>query len=104
VTAPHHLAMSIPEDALRAFVLAQRWFGAKSREIAHFQVVAAPVVRTEEPLLALAIVEIRFHPGTHELYQVPLGFRREWKDGIAEVEGWVAYDALADPELARELV
>ena len=35
---------------------------------------------------------------------MPLGFRREWKDGIAEVEGWVAYDALADPELARELV
>ena len=104
MTAPHHLAMSIPEDALREFVLSQRWFGAKSREIAHFQVVAAPVVRTEEPLLALAVVEIRFHPGTHELYQVPLGFRREWKDGIAEVEGWVAYDALADPELAREFV
>ena len=104
VNTPHRLAMSIPEDALREFVLSQRWFGAKSREIAHFQVVAAPVVRTEEPLLALAVVEIRFHPGTHELYQVPLGFRREWQDGIAEVEGWVAYDALADPELARELV
>jgi maltokinase len=104
VTAPHHLALSIPEDALRGFVLSQRWFGAKSRELAHFQVVAAPVVRTEEPLLALALVEIRFHPGTHELYQVPLGFRREWEDEIAEVEGWVAYDALADPELAREYV
>ncbi len=100
----HHLAMSIPEDALREFVLEQRWFGAKSREISHFQVIGAPVVSADEPLLVLALVEIRFQPGTHELYHVPLGFRREWKDGIAEVEGWVAYDALTDPELARLLV
>jgi maltokinase len=100
----HHLALSVPEESLREFVLAQRWFGAKSREIAHVQVVAAPVARTEEPLLALALVEIRFHPGTHELYHVPLGFRREWDDAIAEVEGWKVYDALADPELARELI
>jgi maltokinase len=100
----HRLVLSIPEDALRDFVLGQRWFGAKSREIAHFQVVGAPVVRTEEPLLALALVELRFHPGTHELYHVPIGFRREWEDGVATVDGWVAYDALADPELARELL
>jgi maltokinase len=104
VTAPHHLALSIPEEALRDFVLGQRWFGAKSRELAHFTVIAAPVVRQDEPLLALALVEIRFHAGTHELYHVPLGFRRDWPDAIAEVEGWRAYDALADPELARELV
>jgi maltokinase len=102
VTAPHHLVLSIPEEALRDFVLAQRWFGAKSREIAHFQVVGAPVVRDEEPLLALALVELRFHPGTHELYHVPLGFRREWENEIAEVDGWLAYDALDDPELVRE--
>jgi trehalose synthase-fused probable maltokinase len=104
VTAPHHLALSIPEEALRDFVLGQRWFGAKSRELAHFTVIAAPVVRQDEPLLALALVEIRFHAGTHELYHVPLGFRRDWPDAIAEVEGWRAYDALADPELAREFV
>jgi trehalose synthase-fused probable maltokinase len=100
----HRLVLSIPEDALREFVLGQRWFGAKSREIAHFQVVGAPVVRVEEPLLALALVELRFHPGTHELYHVPIGFRREWENAIATVDGWVAYDALADPELARELL
>ena len=100
----HNLAMSIPEDALREFVLRQRWFGAKSREISHFQIIGAPVVSADEPLLVLALVEIRFQPGTHELYHLPLGFRREWKDGIAEVDGWIAYDALADPELARLLV
>jgi maltokinase len=105
VSAPHHLSLSIPEDALREFVLRQRWFGSKSREIGHVTVVAAPVVRTEEPALALALVEIRFHAGTHELYNVPIGFRRSWDgDAIAEVEGWTAYDALADSELARELM
>jgi maltokinase len=104
VTAPHHLALSIPENALRDFVLCARWFGAKSREIVHFTVIAAPVVRQDEPLLVLALVEIRFHAGTHELYHVPLGFRREWPDALAEVEGWKVYDALADPELGRELV
>ena len=103
--ATHHLALSIPEEALRDFVLGQRWFGAKSREIAHFQIVGAPVVCTDEPLLALALVELRFHPGTHELYHVPVGFRREWDgDAIAEVEGWIAYDALQDAELARGLI
>jgi trehalose synthase-fused probable maltokinase len=105
VSAPHHLALSIPEEALREFVLGQRWFGSKSREIGHVTVVAAPVVRADEPALALALVEIRFHAGTHELYHVPIGFRRSWDgEAIAAVEGWAAYDALADPELARELM
>jgi trehalose synthase-fused probable maltokinase len=105
VSAPHHLALSIPEEALREFVLRQRWFGSKSRELGHVTVIAAPVLRTEEPALALALVEIRFHAGTHELYHVPIGFRRSWEgDAIGDVEEWTAYDALADPELARELM
>jgi maltokinase len=105
VSAPHHLALSIPEEALREFVLGQRWFGSKSREIGHVTVVAAPVVRADELALALALVEIRFHAGTHELYHVPIGFRRAWDgEAIAAVEGWTAYDALSDPELARELM
>jgi maltokinase len=105
VTAPHHLALSIPEEALREFVLRQRWFGSKSREIGHLSVIAAPVVRSDEPALALTLVEVRFHAGTHELYHVPIGFRRSWNgEAIAEVEGWAAFDALSDPELARELM
>jgi maltokinase len=108
VTDAKHLALSVPEERLTDYVLRQRWFGAKSRDVAHVTVVAAPVVRTVEPLLAIAISEIRFHAGTHETYQLPLGFRpasEGWSDGpIGEVDGWVAYDALADPVLARELV
>ena len=102
---PHHLSLSIPEEALREFVLRQRWFGSKSREIGHLTVVAAPVVRSEDPALALTLVEVRFHAGTHELYHVPIGFRRSWDgEAIATVEEWTAYDALADPELGQEVM
>jgi maltokinase len=105
VSFPHHLSLSISEEALRDFVLRQRWFGSKSREIGHLTVVAAPVVRSKEPALALTLVEVRFHAGTHELYHVPIGFRRSWDgEAIATVEEWTAYDALEDPELGRELM
>ena len=104
MTDAKHLALSIPEEALREWILGQRWFGAKSREISHVNVIGAPVISEREPMLALAVVEIRFHAGTHELYHVPVGFRREWHDPITTVDGWQAYDALADPELARDLL
>jgi maltokinase len=100
-------ATAIDEGALADFVLAQRWFGSKSREVAYARVLEAPVARTEEPVLALALVEVHFHPGTHSIYQLPIGFRRDGGDVggvIAEVDGWTAYDALVDPRLARELV
>ena len=102
--ATKHLALSLPEERLREWILEQRWFGAKSREISQVHVIAAPVICVNEPKLVLAVVEIRFHAGTHELYHLPIGFRREWENGIAEVEGWIAYDALQDPELARDLI
>ena len=104
MTDPKHLALSLAEDDLRAYMMEQRWFGAKSREPAHVRVIAAPVVRTVEPFLALALVEIRFHASTHELYHLPLGFREGESDGIAHVDGWTAFDALQDPSLARELM
>jgi maltokinase len=71
-------------------------------------VLNAAVLRGQPPFLVSALLEIRFHAGTHELYQLLLGFRpaaEGWDAGvIAEADGWVAYDALADPALARELV
>jgi maltokinase len=98
----------LDESALVDFVVAQRWFGSKSRDVTHVRVLAAPLIRRQAPLLVLALVEVRFDTGTHELYQLPLGFRptaETWSAGaVAEVDGWVAYDALADPALARELV
>ena len=102
------LVCGIPDDALRAYVSGQRWFGAKSRELAHLRMWDAPVARTIEPHLALGLLEVRFPEGTHETYHLPIGLRpvaEGWKEGvIAEVDGVTVYDALVDPQLARELV
>jgi maltokinase len=93
------------EDALREFVVAQRWFGAKSREVAHFRLLET-IPLSEQPL-AIAILEVEFLPGTHELYQLPIGARPEgeWEDGlIYTTDGMAIYDAMTDPEMVRTLV
>jgi len=86
----------------------QRWFGAKSRDVLDARVLAATTAPGGPPLLSLAIVEVRFGLQTHELYQLVLGFRPSeegWTDAVvADTGGWTAYDAMADPQLARELV
>ena len=98
----------LPEQELHDWVVAQRWFASKSREVAHLNVLEAAPLRTEPPLLVLALVEARFQPGTHEVYQVPLGLRpasEHWTERvIVEVDGWTVYDALGDPAGARELL
>jgi maltokinase len=98
----------LPEEALREFVLGRRWFGAKSRDVVQVSPLSAVPLRTAPPLLVAALVEVRFQPGTHELYQLLLGLRPETDDWdatvVARVDGWTAYDALADPRLAGELL
>jgi maltokinase len=97
----------LDEQALADFVVRQRWFGAKSREVVHAGVLAALVVRRDAPMLVIALVEVRFQPGTHDVYQMPLGLRPAsdgWAEQVvAEADGWTVYDALSDPELATEL-
>jgi maltokinase len=97
----------LDEQALAEFVVRQRWFGAKSREVIHAGILEALAVRREAPLLVIALVEIRFQPGTHDVYQVPLGLRpgsEDWSENVvSEADGWTVYDALSDPVLAREL-
>ena len=93
------------EDALREFVVSQRWFGSKSREVAHFRLLET-IPLSEQPL-AIAILEVEFLPGTHELYQLPIGARPEgeWTEGvISTADGMVVYDAMTDPELVRTLM
>ena len=93
------------EDALREFVLAQRWFGSKSREVAHFRLLET--IPLSELPLGLAVLEVEFLPGTHELYQLPIGARPEgeWADGVICVnEGMAIYDAMSDPDTARQLM
>jgi maltokinase len=86
----------------------QRWFGGKSRDVLDARVLDAGVDAGELPILAVAVVEVRYGLQTHDLYHLPLGFRPSdsgWNASvIAETEGWIAYDAMADPELARRIV
>ena len=88
-------------------IASQRWFGGKSKDVLDARVLDAGVAPGEPPILAIAIVEVRYGLQTHELYHLPLGFRPSadsWKQSaVAETEGWVAYDAIADPELARRI-
>ena len=87
--------MSFDERALIEHVTQQRWYGAKSRGVAHAQVLDSAVLRTQEPQLALALVEVRYETGVHDLYQLLFSFR----------EGEPGLDPLGDdPALARELV
>ena len=98
----------IEEASLHEWVVEQRWFASKSREVASLNVLEAVSLRDEAPMLVLALVEARFPAGTHELYQVPLGLRpadEGWSDRvICDVEGWTVYDALADPAHGRLLL
>jgi predicted trehalose synthase len=99
---------ALPEERLHDWVLEQRWFASKAREVGHLNVLEAITLREDAPALVLALVEARFQTGTHELYQVPLGLRpaaEGWDDRVVgEVEGWTVYDALADPAHGRELL
>ena len=56
-------------EPLEQWLMAQRWFASKSREVAGVNVLRR-VPLSEAPLLDLEIVEARFNAGTHELYQL----------------------------------
>jgi maltokinase len=86
--------LSFDERALIEYVLEQRWYGAKSRSVAHAQVLESVVLRTAEPQFALALVEMRYDTGAHDIYQLLYSLR----DGELQIDG------LEDPQLARELV
>jgi len=97
----------LDEQALNDWIVRQRWFASKTREVSQIEIVDAVTLRPEAPRLVLCLVEARFPAGTHETYQVPLGVRPagEWDQAvICEAEGWTVYDALADPAAGRELL
>ncbi len=99
-------------DALASWLVDQRWFASKSREVAGLRILEeVELGGAEEPILTLMLVEVRFQAGTHELYQVPLGRRHVdegWDRAVIAVEGdRTVYDAMVDPDcvfrLARAL-
>jgi len=94
--------LAVSEEVLTEWISAQRWFGAKARRVAQFNVLDVVVLRSDPPALALTIVEARFGAGTHELYHVPVGVRpaaEHWShEVVCETGDFTAYDALADAE------
>jgi trehalose synthase-fused probable maltokinase len=93
-------------DALPSFIRDQRWFGAKSNEIAGVEVVDGGELRREPALLVDTLVEVRYGSGTHDLYQLVLGSTEGEPGGpvIAESGGRRTYEAACDPAFARELI
>ena len=85
---------ALDEAHLIDYVTHQRWYGAKSRSVSHADVLDSILLRTTEPQLALALVEMRYDTGAHDIYQLPFSMRGE------EIE----IDGLEDAHLARELV
>src|SRR5919198_6421097 len=99
----------LPQEALHDWVVEQRWFASKSREVTQIKVVESVPLRTEgSPLLTLALMEAVFTAGTHETYQVPLGLRpvsEGWSERvICSASEWTVYDGFADPATGRELL
>src|SRR3954466_5227866 len=84
----------VNEQQLIEYVTEQRWYGSKSRTVSHSQVLEAIELRAPDPQYILALVEIRFDTGAHEIYQLL----------YSEQDGHVELDGLTDPALARELV
>jgi trehalose synthase-fused probable maltokinase len=78
------------ERALIDFITAQRWYGSKTREVMHAEVLDRATLRDSDPRLELHLVETRFAEGTHETYQLLVS-----DDSL---------DALDEPRHVRELV
>jgi maltokinase len=83
------------ERALIGYVTRQRWYGSKSRAVSHSEVLDTVTIRQAEPQLTLALVEMRFDTGAHEIYQLLFSGSTDGRtfDGLAE-----------DAGIAREIV
>jgi maltokinase len=82
--------MTFNEQAVIDYVTEQRWYGAKSRAVAHSQVLDSVELRTTEPHFTLELVEMRYETGAHDIYQL--------------LHGETEIDGLDNPAAARELV
>jgi maltokinase len=84
----------LDEQVLIEYVMRQRWYGSKSRNILHARLLDSVVLRTTEPQFALALVELSFETGAHDTYQLL----------YALLDGELELDGLDEPQLGRELV
>src|SRR3954453_16817339 len=83
------------ERDLIEYVTRQRWYGAKSRTVSHSDVLDTVTIRQAEPQMSLALVEMRYDTGAHDIYKLLVagGAEDGPTDGLAE-----------DAGIAREIV
>jgi maltokinase len=112
--APWQLAERL-EPALASWLPGQRWFGGKGRMIARVELVRMvnliDRLDGDGALGLLTIVEVHYADSAEEvqLYQVPLGVRRELPAElepalIVRLAGFAIYDGMADQEITWELL
>jgi maltokinase len=100
-------ASGLDPDAVAQWLARQRWYATKSRQIATLDFKQTIALESGSPLV-LVLAQAGFATGTHELYQLPLSFvapdELGEREAIQRGSDWVAVDAVADPELGRELL
>jgi maltokinase len=62
--------MSWDESRLIDDITRRRWYGGKSRDAAHAQIVDSVALRTAEPEYSIALAEVRYDTGAHDIYQL----------------------------------
>ena len=94
-------------DTVAAWLEAQRWYASKSRHVTGLQIEESVAI-ADGPPLVVNLVQARFASGSHELYQLPFVLLAADQVGdrpvVCATEDWAAVDAVADPELVRELM
>ena len=68
-TQPGPIAQRVNSEALLVWLGEQRWFASKSQTLSGLEVVEEAVV---DDRLSLAMVQVQFATGAHELYQLLL--------------------------------
>jgi maltokinase len=97
------------EDALATWLVKQRWFAGKGRELRDLAIVADTQIIEGDPELRHLILTVS-HATTVDYYQVLVGFCRDLPDRLEHAaigpvgDGRYAYDALHDSDLTRSLI
>ncbi|MGH2835681.1 MAG: phosphotransferase [Solirubrobacteraceae bacterium] len=97
-TEPGPIAQRLDTERLRGWLREQRWFAAKSQTLAGLDVVEEAAIDDE---LALAMVQVHFATGSHELYQLVVDRSGDGLDVLAQ--GRHAHHLLAAIDQAREI-
>ena len=82
----------LDDEVMLPYLREQRWFGAHEREVSSASLVDV-VLLADDPVLEVALVDVHFEAGAHDLYQL-----------LLRDEGGELFDATTDPDLGTRLV